>query len=332
GILYGRVFYTTYGSVVQNPPLPKSCIMVCGNFKNRRAQITSKKKRSWLAREKLIIIAYHEKEHSKCSTADEFQIQPKQLSEWIGKKSDLLKAAPYIQKLSNGARPKYPELEAELIEWFQGLRSQNKTVGRYIIQAKAHTLCATSRFQERYRGIVNYKFSQKWVDGFMSRNNLMRKIYNQWFDEGIKEYTKSGKLKHPSYSLVANWVKEAWEAVDVNLVRKSFKCCGIANAIDGIEDNLIFDFTQIDNKNNPGRGIESQEEPEDRDDNINKGEGANKSEGEDTNESKGKDEDTNKYEGEDTNKSEGEDANENRIVYDYYYEEGEELTVIQDWN
>ena len=106
-----------------------------------------------------MIIAYYEKGHSKHSTAEEFKIQTSQLRDWISKKSKLLKAAPYIQKLSIGARPKYPELETELIEWFWGLRSQNKTVNRYMIQAKAHAFCATSRFQERYWGleIINFR-------------------------------------------------------------------------------------------------------------------------------------------------------------------------------
>ncbi|CAG8784071.1 12567_t:CDS:2, partial [Dentiscutata erythropus] len=64
----------------------------------------------------------------------------------------------------------------------------------------------------------------------------IQKIYNQWFDKGIKEYTKAGKLKHPSYSLVANW------------------CCGISNAMDRAEDDLIFAFTRINNIMNPGQG------------------------------------------------------------------------------
>ncbi|CAG8815622.1 18049_t:CDS:1, partial [Gigaspora rosea] len=68
--------------------------------------------------------------------------------------------------LSSGARPKYPELEAEVFEWFREARSQQKTVSRHMIQAKARTLCATSRYQEKYGGIQNNKFSQKWVDGF----------------------------------------------------------------------------------------------------------------------------------------------------------------------
>ena len=175
----------------------------------------------------------------------------------------------------------------------------------------------------------------------------MRKIYNQWFDKGIKEYTKAGKLKRPSYSLIADWVKEAWEAIDVNLVRKSFKYCGISNEMDGSEDNLIFDFTRIDNQTNPGRGIKSQEESEDRDDDDNdegeianesKGEDANESEDEDTSESEGEDtnesesKDANESESEDANESESEDANESGIVYNNYYEEGEEFSVVQDLN
>ena len=69
-----------------------------------------------------MIIIYFEKGHSKWSTANKFEITPKQLREWLGNKEKLLCVAPYIQKLNIGARPKYPLLEAELLEWFQELR------------------------------------------------------------------------------------------------------------------------------------------------------------------------------------------------------------------
>ncbi|CAG8528803.1 15768_t:CDS:2, partial [Dentiscutata erythropus] len=84
--------------------------------------------------------------HSKHSTANEFGIERKQPRDWISKKPDLLK--------------------------FQEAKSQQKTVSRYMIQAKAHTLYATSQYQEKYGEIQNNKFSQKWVDRFMFRNNL----------------------------------------------------------------------------------------------------------------------------------------------------------------
>ena len=53
--------------------------MMHGNFKARHARITRKLKRQWSAREKLMIITYHEKGHSKRSTADKFRIESKQL-------------------------------------------------------------------------------------------------------------------------------------------------------------------------------------------------------------------------------------------------------------
>ena len=36
------------------------------------------------------------------------------------------------------------------------------------------------------------------------------------------------------------WVKEAWEAVSAEVIRKSFKKCGITNATDGTEDGQLF--------------------------------------------------------------------------------------------
>ncbi len=48
--------------------------MVRRNFKTRRANVTKKMKRQWSAREKLMVITYHEKDHSKRSTAEKFNI------------------------------------------------------------------------------------------------------------------------------------------------------------------------------------------------------------------------------------------------------------------
>src|SRR5262249_31044255 len=92
--------------------------MVRGNFKSKRARASEKLKRQWSAREKLMIIAYYEKWHSKRSTANKFGIEPKQLRDWLNNKEKLLSTAPYVQKLNTGARPKFPLLEEELMTWF----------------------------------------------------------------------------------------------------------------------------------------------------------------------------------------------------------------------
>ena len=122
-------------------------------------------------------------------------------------------------------------------------------------------------------------------------------------NEEIKEYRSAGKIKRLSYSLVATWVKESWDAVDVNIVKRSFKCCGISNAFNGSEGNLIFNFNKVQNINNRGRGIEEDGESHDE----------------------SSDSDYEPDDNSESNSSEGESE-------DNYYEINEERNVIQDWH
>ena len=70
-----------------------------------------------------MVITYYEKDHSKRSTTDKFNIQLKQLWDWLKNKEKLLRTAPYTQKLTTGAHSKYPLLENELFEWFKESQS-----------------------------------------------------------------------------------------------------------------------------------------------------------------------------------------------------------------
>ena len=59
---------------------------------------------------------------------------------------------------------------------------------------------------------------------------------------GPKEFTKGGGvLKHPSLVTVVEWVKDAWNSVPCDMVIKSFKKCGVSNAMDGTEDDRLVD-------------------------------------------------------------------------------------------
>ena len=55
----------------------------------------------------------------------------------------------------------------------------------------------------------------------------------------ICELTCTGKICKPSYSTLANtkWVKQAWDGIDVNLIIKSFRCCGILLDQSGKDDD-----------------------------------------------------------------------------------------------
>ena len=58
---------------------------------------------------------------------------------------------------------------------------------------------------------------------------------------GPFEYTPAGKKKAPLKNLDLRWVKQPWEEIPEEMVRRSFKTCGISNTLDGTEDNAIYD-------------------------------------------------------------------------------------------
>ena len=64
------------------------------------------------------------------------------------------------------------------------------------------------------------------------KDNMRRKYLN-WMMTGPFEYTPAGKKKAPSKNLVLRWVKQSWEEIPEEMVRRSFKTCGISNALDG---------------------------------------------------------------------------------------------------
>src|SRR6266496_6567171 len=96
--------------------------------KNKRARVTGKSKRQWCAREKLLVIKHAEQCGSKRLTAKRFQIEPKQVKDWINQKTKLENAAPYIQKLYKGKSSAFSKLKKELSLWVIDLRKAAKAV------------------------------------------------------------------------------------------------------------------------------------------------------------------------------------------------------------
>jgi len=65
-----------------------------------------------------------------------------------------------------------------------------KVVSCYIVQIKACSLAKKTVYQLEYSDIKDAKFSQKWVDGFMSCHNLVNKrktTVAQWLSENYIE-------------------------------------------------------------------------------------------------------------------------------------------------
>ena len=73
----------------------------------------------------------------------------------------------------------------------------------------------------------------------------MKERYNEWMISNYHAFTPTGKIKRPSYSTVASWVKDSWEEVSVDLIKNSFKCCGVSTKLDGSEDDLLFEYDKL---------------------------------------------------------------------------------------
>src|SRR5260363_240452 len=65
-------------------------------------------------------------------------------------------------------------------------------------------------------------------------------MYNEWISNEMKELTPAGQIKRPLYDVIAEWVQHSWDAIDPQLIKCSFKCCGISVSSNGSEENLIF--------------------------------------------------------------------------------------------
>ena len=64
-------------------------------------------------------------------------------------------------------------------------------------------------------------------------------LHETWMVNCPFTYIPPGKKRAPSKELVLTWINRAWNGIPQDLTEKSFKSCGIANALDGSEDNAV---------------------------------------------------------------------------------------------
>ena len=69
----------------------------------------------------------------------------------------------------------------------------------------------------------------------------LRDKWTTWMIEGQKEYTAGGNIKAASLNTMCEWVNESWKGLSLEMVSRSFKKCGISNAIDGSKDDILWE-------------------------------------------------------------------------------------------
>ena len=69
------------------------------------------------------------------------------------------------------------------------------------------------------------------------------RFHEDWMADGSGiELTRGGNPRPPPMAIYLQWVVDAWDGLSPDLIRNSFKSCGITNKADGTEDDLIHCF------------------------------------------------------------------------------------------
>lgn len=69
----------------------------------------------------------------------------------------------------------------------------------------------------------------------------LRAKWIEWMSSSDAAVTKGNNLKKVDIVTIAEWVKEAWLDIPSDMIVRSFKKCSISNAMDGSEDDAIYE-------------------------------------------------------------------------------------------
>ena len=69
-------------------------------------------------------------------------------------------------------------------------------------------------------------------------------------------------MKIPSRQNVIDWMSTAWDSIDADIIIRSFLRCGISNAVDGSEDDEIWDEIPRDIEADITDGAHNEEDPD----------------------------------------------------------------------
>ena len=69
----------------------------------------------------------------------------------------------------------------------------------------------------------------------------MRTKWSEWMASGQQTYTATGNTRATSLPTVCQWVQDSWDSIDPKVVVNSFKKCSIINAMDGMEDDMLWE-------------------------------------------------------------------------------------------
>lgn len=91
-----------------------------------------------------------------------------------------------------------------------------------------------------------------WNRPFKAR---LAELYDEWLFNGPVDNTRYGNRRPPSKALLLSWIKDSWATITPEVIRKSFKKCGVTVALDGTEDHLFQAESESESDDQPFEGF-----------------------------------------------------------------------------
>ena len=208
---------------------------------------------------KLQVVKFASDNSNNSAASRKFGIDEKLVRDWR-RKIDNIKSLPKTKCAGRGRKCQWPELEKKVVEWVEANRKSWLAVTRNLIRLHAKKTAQQmnidnflissgwcTRFMKRNKLVLRQKtkISQRLPDDLVSLNkpfkDRLREKWMTWIMSGEKTFTPGGQLRAASLVTVCQWVKESWQELSKEMVERSFKKCGISNALEGTEDDLVWE-------------------------------------------------------------------------------------------
>ncbi|KAG7163035.1 Pogo transposable element-like 37 [Homarus americanus] len=194
------------------------------------------------------------KNHGNRATERNFGPPPteKMIRQWRKQEEELKKANKQKHNLRT-VPSKWPDLEENLKTWILDQRNLGLAVTTKMIILEARRTENTKRLAKGLNiqlavipGGLTSQLQPLDVGFIKPFKNNMREQWNKWMTEGNHDMTPTVRMKRPSIPEVCEWVLKSWCDIKTKVIVKSFKKCGISNAMDGTEDNLLYETDSSD--------------------------------------------------------------------------------------
>ena len=72
------------------------------------------------------------------------------------------------------------------------------------------------------------------------KDNL-RQYWNEWMLAGNYAFTPAGRIRKSDLRQICQWILDSWNAISTDTIKRSFLICCITNALDGTEDDILWE-------------------------------------------------------------------------------------------